>query len=257
MDSTADRVSALQARSAELVAAAAAVRPPPSFLDALRRGGSVAVIAEIKRQSPSKGVLNADIEAGDRARVYGTAGAAAISVLTEPSRFGGAIGDLADACGAGVPLLRKDFIIDRLQLVEARAHGASAVLLIVRALPPERIGELYADAAALGLECLVEAHDADELDVAIAGGYRVIGVNNRNLETLAIDPGVGLELLRRIPPGLVGVYESGIESRADVERAAAAGADAVLVGTALSSSADPPAALRALTGVPRQARRAS
>jgi indole-3-glycerol phosphate synthase len=257
LDSTEDRVNALRARGAELETAARAASAVPSFGDALRRGTSVAVIAEIKRKSPSKGVLDAEIVAGERARLYRSAGAAALSVLTEPSRFGGTVDDLDAARSAAVPLLRKDFIIDRLQLVEARARGASAVLLIVRALPPERIAELHADAAALGLECLVEAHNADELDIVLAGGYRIIGINNRNLETLAIDPTVGYELTRSVPANAVAVYESGVASRADVEQAAASGADAVLVGTALSANADPAGALRALTGVARQARRAS
>lgn len=203
------------------------------------------------------GALAPGLDAGDRAAEYASAGAVAISVLTEPSRFGGALEDLERARAAGVPLLRKDFIVDQLQLLEARAFGASAVLLIVRALPSERLAELHADAAALGLETLVEAHNEDELEVALAAGYPVVGVNNRNLETLEIDHAVGGRLVPQIPAGVVAVYESGVESVADVERAASAGADAVLVGSALSASADPRAAMRGLTGVARRLRGAS
>ena len=257
LDSTAERVSALRARSSELGSAASAAPPALPFGAALGRGPHVAVIAELKRQSPSKGVLNAGLDAGKRAREYASAGASALSVLTEPSRFGGAIDDLDAARAAAVPLLRKDFIIDRLQLLEARAHGASAVLLIVRALPPEQTAELHAEAVSLGLETLVEVHDAGEFEVAVAGGYPIVGVNNRNLETLEIDARIGQSLVRQIPATTIAVYESGIESRADVELAADAGADAVLVGTALSASADPARALGSLSSVARQGRRAS
>jgi indole-3-glycerol phosphate synthase len=154
-------------------------------------------------------------------------------------------------------LLRKDFIIDRLQMVEAVASGASATLLIARALPPAKLAELHAEGVALGLELLVEVHDEDELAVAIAAKFPIVGVNNRDLVTLEIDAGVGARLIPQLPPGVTAVYESGIRTRADVERAAAAGADAVLVGSALSSSSAAAEEVRGLVGVPRQRRRAS
>ena len=224
---------------------------PPSFADALRRE-HVAVIAEVKRRSPSKGAIAPGIAAGAQARAYASGGAAALSILTEPDRFGGEIGDL-DAARAAVqvPLLRKDFIVDEIQLLEAAAHGASAALLIARALPPERLRELARHARGLGLEPLVEVRDEGELDAALAAGATVIGVNNRNLETLVIDAATGDRILPLIPGACVAVWESGVSSLDDVRRAAAAGADAVLVGSSISAAADPASAVRALTGVPR------
>jgi indole-3-glycerol phosphate synthase len=215
----------------------------------------VRVIAEIKRRSPSKGVINEAIVAGARAAAYGEGGAAALSVLTEPSRFGGSLEDLAQVRAAvGLPLLRKDFITDEVQLLEARVHGASAVLLIARALEPGRLAGLARAARATGLECLVEVRDERELERAIAVDAAAIGVNNRDLETLVIDPAVGARLVGRVPVDRIAVYESGIQGVADVERAAAAGADAVLVGSVLSAAADGAAAVRALAAVRRVAR---
>ena len=257
LESTRERVRLLKPREAELIAAAARADARPSFGGALRAGNGVAVIAEIKRSSPSKGAIAPGLSALDQAGAYAAGGAAAISVLTEPSRFGGSIGDLVDAKGVERPLLRKDFIIDRLQMVEAVASGASATLLIARALPPAKLAELHAEGLALGLELLVEVHDEDELAIAIAAKYPIVGVNNRDLVTLEIDAGVGARLIPQLPSGVTAVYESGVRTRADVERAAAAGADAVLVGSALSSSRAAAEEVRGLVGVPRQARRAS
>jgi indole-3-glycerol phosphate synthase len=235
--------------------AAKAVRPRVSFAAALRTGNSVGVIAEIKRRSPSKGAIAPGLGAGAQAAAYGQGGAVAISVLTEPAQFGGSLHDLDSAQAGGVPLLRKDFIVDRLQLLEAVVHGASAVLLIAKALPPERLAELYADCLAIGLEALVETHDEHELAMAIAGRFSVVGVNNRDLESLAIDAETGARLIPQIPSGTIAVYESGVQERSDVERAARLGADVVLVGTALSRSTDPAAGVRGLCGVAREARR--
>ena len=229
----------------------------PSFGAALRQGADVRLIAEIKRRSPSGGVIAPGLGAAVQATAYRDGGAAAISVLTEPAEFGGSVEDLDAAEPLGLPLLRKDFIVDNVQIQEAAAHGASAVLLIVRAVPPDTLAELYAYASVIGLECLVEVHTEEELTVAIAGGYPVIGVNNRNLETLEVDQSVTGRLIPWIPPRVVAVYESGIRTRDDVERAAALGADAVLVGSALSASGDPAAAVRGLCGVARRGRRAS
>jgi indole-3-glycerol phosphate synthase len=236
----------------------AALAPGTSgFGAALSHGTAVSLIAEIKRRSPSRGDIAPGIDAAHRARMYSAAGASALSVLTEPTQFGGSLSDLDAASASGLPLLRKDFIVDRLQLLEAKVHGASAVLLIVRALPATQLADLHAEAASLSLEVLVEVHDEDEMHQALDAAYPIIGVNNRDLESLEIDESVGERLVPQIPPSAIAVYESGIRSRSGVERAAACGADAVLVGTALSSSTDAETAVRALTGVPRAARHAS
>ena len=245
------RAEALRARDAELRAAAARASAPPSLAAALRRV-DVAVIAEIKRRSPSKGDLAPGMPVAERARAYAGAGAAALSILTQASHFGGDASDLAEAAATvAVPLLRKDFIVHPRQIVEARALGAAAVLLIARAVPPAEVRRLAAAARDEGLETLVEVRDASELDSALRAEASVIGVNNRNLETLAIDDAVSAALLPAIPAGRPAVYESGVAGRADVERAAAFGADAVLVGSTLSGADDPRAAVAALTGVRR------
>lgn len=248
-----ERVRALTgARRSELERAAAAAPPPASFAAALRAGPTIAVIAEVKRRSPSQGEINAALSAGAQAAAYAAGGAAAISVLTEPTHFGGSMDDLAEVWKAvAIPLLRKDFVIDRTQLWEARLAGAAAVLLIARALEPERLETLVAEARALGLEPLVEVRTEVELARALATRAEVVGVNQRDLETLAVDPAVAARLLPLVPGDRVAVSESGVRSPADVERAAVSGADAVLVGSALSASADPAAAVRALCAVPR------
>lgn len=249
-----ERARLLDGRRTELRTAAAAAPPPPSLAAALRRP-DVAVIAEIKRRSPSRGDINVGLSLADRTRAYTAAGAAALSVLTEPSRFGGSADDLAEAARlVSVPCLRKDFLVDPLQLVEARALGAAAVLLIARALSPAELKTLARAAADEGLETLVEVRSEAELASALEAGAVVVGVNNRNLETLVIDPATGERLIPLVPDDRPAVYESGVSSRADVERAAACGADAVLVGSVLSASADGEAAVRALTGVPRRGR---
>lgn len=219
------------------------------------RGESVAVIAEIKRSSPSKGALNPSLDAPGRAAEYVEGGAAAISVLTEPTRFGGSLADLVAVRRAvPAPVLRKDFIVHPAQLAEAAGAGADAVLLIARALDPSRLGKLAAVAAALGLDALVEVRDERELEAALAIPGCAVGVNTRNLETLEVDPTVGERLIAQVPADRVAVYESGVSARADVARAAGYGADAVLVGSVLSPAADGAAAVRALCGVARQAR---
>jgi indole-3-glycerol phosphate synthase len=249
------RSRALETALPALEARAAAVPEPAPFRDALMLA-TVAVVAEIKRRSPSKGALNATLDAPARAREYAAGGAAALSVLTEPSEFGGDISDLAAVRNVvAIPLLRKDFIVSTSQIVEARAMGASAVLLIARALAPEELGDLASVARAHGLDTLIEVRDEWELERALAAGASVVGVNTRNLETLRIEPSVGLQLIPSIPATVPAVYESGVQTAADVEAAADAGADAVLVGSILSGSADPEAAVRALAQVPRRGRR--
>jgi len=233
----------------------AASRPaPPSLREALR-GEQVRVVAEVKRRSPSAGVIREDLEPGERAALYAARGAAAISVLTDGPHFGGSVADLrAAAARVGVPVLRKDFILDELQIVEARAAGAAAVLLIVRALPPERLRALLASARSAGLDALVEVHTAAELDRALEAGADLVGVNSRDLDSFRIDVASAWKLLATVPADRVAVAESGMLGRDDVERAAAAGADAVLIGTALSAAPDPARLLQELSRVPRRGR---
>src|SRR6267378_5615353 len=245
------RATTLAPQAAELERMASNAGPVPSFRAALQVQ-RVGVIAEVKRASPSKGNINRELDLASRVKAYEEGGAAAISVLTEPSRFAGSNEDLLLARGSvSVPLLKKDFHVGVLQLFEARAIGASAALVIVRAVPPGRLYDLIRAAADIGLEILVEVRDERELDLALSLNATLIGVNNRNLETLEIDPETSVRLLPLIPRNVVAIAESGVKSAADVERLAHAGADAVLVGSELSASSDPQSAVRALTGVER------
>jgi indole-3-glycerol phosphate synthase len=222
-----------------------------AFERALRGSAAPRIIAECKRRSPSRGILRADYDPAAHAQAYEAAGAAAISVLTEPTFFDGALEHLRSVRSAvRVPLLRKDFIVSEYQLVEAVAIGADAVLLIVSALDDRQLRELLARAHALGLACLVEVHDAGEITRAVEADARVVGVNSRNLRTLAVDMQV-LETAAALLPGQVTtVAESGIRSAEDIERLSAAGYDAFLVGERLIAQPDPGAALKALRGVP-------
>lgn len=250
-------VAELAGQRVALEREAARVARGAPFEAALRPGATVAVIAEIKRSSPSKGAINAGIDAGAQAAAYAAGGAAALSVLTEPTRFGGRPADVTEAIAAthgSVPIIKKDFHVDPLQLVEARALGASAALLIARALSPADLRTMQRAARDLGLETLVEVRDERELDAALAADAQVIGVNNRNLETLVIDLATGERLVPQIPADRVAVFESGVSTAAEVARAARAGADAVLVGSSVSAAADPGAAVAALTAVPRVGR---
>jgi indole-3-glycerol phosphate synthase len=223
-------------------------------LAAALRGPALRVIAEVKRASPSKGAINAGIDAAVQAALYVAGGAAAISVLTEPTRFGGTLDDLdAVAARVTVPIIRKDFLVHPVQLWEARARGATAVLLIVRALSPSELPRLMEAARDCGVATLVEIRDEAELERALAVGATVIGVNNRNLESLRIDPSIAPTLIPKIPASCVAVAESGMQTPDDVVASAQAGADAILVGSAISASADPASAVRALAGIPRSA----
>lgn len=234
----------------ELEARAAGAPPPRSFEAALSLpGGPVRVVAEVKRASPSAGAIRAGLDAPAQARAYAAAGAAAISVLTDGPGFGGSLADLAAVRGAvNVPLLRKDFVVDRYQLLEARAHGADAALLIVAALDAAALGRLLADAARLGLSALVEVHDEPELEIALDAGARIVGVNNRNLRTFQVDLAVSERLLPFLPAGVRGVAESGVRSPDDARRLRRAGAANLLVGEALVRAPDPGALLRELSG---------
>jgi indole-3-glycerol phosphate synthase len=230
----------------------AAVDPPRPFADALRRGGgAVSVIAEHKRRSPSAGTIREGLEIEDVVGAYERGGAAALSVLTEQVGFGGTLNDLRRArAAATLPILRKDFVVDPYQVVESMAAGADAILLIVAALETAPLAELFAAAGAVGLDVLVEVHDAAELVTAVALGARIIGINNRDLTTLEVDTERTFELLPRIPEGGLVVAESGFRTRAELERLADAGVDAVLVGEALMRAPDIEAACRELTGIP-------
>ena len=228
--------------------------PGPSLATALR-GAAVAVLAEVKRRSPSKGGIDESLNAVAQARAYARGGAAAVSILTEPAHFGGSIDDLRDVrATVAIPVLKKDFHVAPIQLLEARVLGASAALLIARALSPARLEEMMVHGRDIGLELLVEIRDEEELERALRAGATMIGVNNRDLESLQIDPDTAARLIPLIPEGVVAIAESGVRDRSDVERYAACGADAVLVGSALSASAHPADATRALTGIPRRSR---
>lgn len=228
---------------------AGAAAPVESFQDALRTG-SVAVIAEVKRRSPSKGTLDESIDAVTRARMYQDGGASAISVLTEPTEFGGSVDDLtAMQSVLTCPRLKKDFHVSPIQMFEARVYGASAALLIVRALGPDDTRVMADAARQAGVEPVFEVRDEAELSQALDAGAVVIGVNRRNLETLEMEPEVLKRLLPLVPSCCVAIAESGITTRADVEQVATLGADAVLVGSSLSVSSSPRAAVQALVGV--------
>lgn len=220
--------------------------PRRAFAAALR-AQPVAVIAEIKKASPSKGLIRADFDAAAIARAYASAGAAALSVLTETRYFQGQARDLVAARAAvALPLLRKDFIVDEYQLVEARAWGADAALLIVAALERRELRDLHAAGRALGLELLVEAHTEEEIACALEVGATLIGVNNRDLRTFATSLETAERLRPGIPPSAIAVAESGIATPADLVRLRRAGYAAFLVGESLMRARDPAAALRAL-----------
>ncbi|MFN8061888.1 MAG: indole-3-glycerol phosphate synthase TrpC [Vicinamibacterales bacterium] len=236
-----------RASLATLQAKAARSRPrADAFIGALRRG-AVNIIAECKARSPSRGVLRRDYDPVALARDYESAGAAAISVLTEPQFFGGALDHLTAVRRAvATPLLRKDFIVDAYQLVEARAHGADAVLLIVAALDQETLEHFVRTAGELELATLVEAHTEDEIGRAIRAGARVVGVNSRDLRTMRVSLDATVALGRCLPVGVVGVAESGIGSRRDIDALRAAGYEACLVGERLVTAPRPADALRGL-----------
>lgn len=248
---THDHVRTLRRSQPALERAAAAAAPPPAWGSALE-GDRVAVIAEVKRRSPSAGPIAPDLNPGRLASAYAKGGASALSVLTNEPFFGGSLADLAAAGAATtLPLLRKDFLLDPVQVYESRAAGASAVLLIVRALDRGRLVELSSLAAELGLARLVEVHTLAELEVAAALAPEAIGVNSRDLDTFDVALDAVRPLLAAVPEGTLAVAESGIARREDVERMAESGADAVLVGTALARAPDPAAAVATLADVPR------
>ncbi len=227
-------LSALEERTAALTL-------PKSLAEALR-GDSIRLIAEVKAKSPSRGVLNEGLDPIAQAEIYAHSGASAISVLTEEKHFNGSLEHLLgvrECLGeTRPPLLRKDFIFDAYQLYQARAYGADAALLIVAILEPAQMKELMAIASELGLSALVEVHDESEVEQALDAGAKIIGINNRDLRTFDVDLATTERLAKLIPSDKIIVSESGIHTRADVERVRAAGVHAVLVGEALVTAGD-------------------
>jgi indole-3-glycerol phosphate synthase len=217
------------------------------FSEALVRPG-LSLIAEFKRRSPSKGDIAGTASVPEVCRAYESGGAAALSVLTDETHFGGTLDDLRQARAAcGLPILRKDFVVDPYQLYEAAVNGADAVLLIVAALDEDNLGHLYEESRLLDLDCLVEVHDEEELERALAIDVDVIGINNRNLADLTVDLETTAELMTDVPAGKTVVAESGYDSREQLEELERIGCDAVLIGEALMISGDPEAAVRELT----------
>ena len=250
---TRERVAALQGAASELKRRAAQAAPVRPFLG--QPGSTVGLIAEVKRRSPSQGTIREDLDPIAHARAYVRGGAVAVSVLTDEAHFGGSLDDLSRVVAAvPVPVLRKDFILDELQIMEARAAGASAVLLIARIVEPDRLRALARAAQQWGLATLIEVHDAAELEPALAASPGVLGINARDLSTFVVDLEGAKQLIARVPSHVPVVAESGVETRRDVEQLAAAGADFVLVGTSVARQKNPEDAVRALVGVKRTGR---
>jgi indole-3-glycerol phosphate synthase len=245
-------VAELAPMRAEVVARAQDAPPSRGFSAALRSPAEVRLLAEVKRRSPSAGEIRPGADPAGVARAYSRAGAAALSVLTDREFFGGGLDALrAVRAAVDLPLIRKDFVVDPLQVWEARAAGADAVLLIVRILQDSLLRDLLGLAAELGMDALVEAHDAAELDRALAAGATLVGVNNRDLDTFHTDLELCIRLAPHVPAGTTYVGESGIRTAADVDRLGAAGIDAILVGESLMRQPDVGAAAAALVGRPK------
>jgi indole-3-glycerol phosphate synthase len=234
---------------ADLEARLSARREDRPFNEALTRPG-LSLIAEFKRRSPSAGALAPEsIDLAAQVAAYEGGGAAAVSILTDARHFGGSLEDLRAARAAcDLPIIRKDFIVDPYQLYEAAVSGADAVLLIVAALGDEGLRSLYQEARSIDLDCLVEVHDAEELERALEAGAEVIGINNRNLDDMSVDIGTTFELMPDVPAGKTVVAESGISGREELSELDRVGVDAVLIGGALMAAADPEAKVRELTG---------
>ncbi len=235
-----DEIEALRSRAGELRKRAAEAPPPRDFAEALATPERLSVIAEVKRRSPGAGAIRTDLDPVALARSYVSGGAAAISVLTDEPWFAGRLQDLTEVRAAvPVPCLRKDFILEEVQVHEARAAGADAILLIVRILDDGPLRELREVAESLGMAVLVEVHDRPELHRALDSGAHIIGINNRDLSTFTTDLQTTLELAGEVPTDRILVSESGIRTGADAAKVAEAGADAILVGEALVRAPDP------------------
>lgn len=230
-----------------LLAAARELPPTRGFRAALAAADRLAVISEIKRRSPSKGDLNADLDPAELAATYARGGATCLSVLTDEEHFGGSAADLRAARAAcALPVLRKDFTVSAHDVADARLMGADCVLLIATALDPAELAEYHALAVGIGLDVLVEIHDEPEMEVALAAGATLIGVNQRDLVTFQVDHARAVRMGSVFPDGVVKVAESGVRGRSDAESLRAAGYDAVLVGETLVTAADPASALHEL-----------
>ena len=228
----------------DLVDEARRQAPPRGFARAIRSAPHLAVIAEIKRRSPSKGDLNAGLDPAAMARSYQTGGASCLSVLTDSRHFGGSVADLQAARAAcDLPVIRKDFTVDPRDVCDARIMGADCVLLIAAALSADELGECLDVAGNVGIDALVEVHDEAELGVALGAGATVVGVNQRDLVTFRVDQERAVRMAALMPSGLVRIAESGVRGRHDAEALRAAGYDAVLVGEHLVTAPDPSAAL--------------
>lgn len=241
-------------RLEDLLDAARSCEGPRGFRAALEAGGvdALAVIAEVKRRSPSKGDLAADLDPAETASAYAAGGASCLSVLTDEAFFGGCAADLVAARSAvSIPVLRKDFTVDPRDLCDARLMGADAALLIVAALDDHELRDLYALAVDLGIDVLVEVHDEAELERALACGATVVGVNQRDLVTFEVDHARAVRVGAAMPAGIVRVAESGIRGPADAAALAAAGFHAVLVGESVVTAADPAASVAALRAAGR------
>ena len=250
----ADNLSELEARKrsvplAELRRVALEQSPPLDFASALR-GDHIQLIAEVKKASPSSGIIRSDFDPVEIARIYASNGASAISVLTEAKYFQGSLNhlrDIRDALGdRRLPLLRKDFLRDSYQVYESRAYGADGLLLIVAILAPNELEMLLELSHELNMSCLVEVHNEAELEIALSSGARLIGINNRNLKTFTVDLTVTKRLRPLIPPDKIVVSESGIKNRSDMEKLRQWGVDAVLIGESLMSASDIAAKMREL-----------
>jgi indole-3-glycerol phosphate synthase len=251
-----DEVRATIPRMGEYRDIARQADAPRGFASALRRPGEVRLLAEVKRRSPSAGDIRPGADPVQIARAYVDGGAAALSVLTDRDYFGGDLQFLRDVRGAvPVPVIRKDFLIHPVQVWEARAAGADAVLLIARILEQSLMQELHGLAVELGMDALVEAHTGDELDRALAAGATLVGVNNRDLDTFVTDLDLCVRLAPRVPATVTYVGESGIRTAEDVDRLGAAGIDAILVGESLMRQPDVGAAAAALVGRPKSGAR--
>ncbi|NUM74005.1 indole-3-glycerol phosphate synthase TrpC [candidate division KSB1 bacterium] len=238
---------------ADLEQRAKSQSPVRDFRQALLAGGNVTVIAELKKASPSAGVLREDFDPQQLAQSYAANGAAALSVLTDENFFQGHLDYLNQARGVcSLPALRKDFIIDSYQIAEARAFGADAVLLIVAILDAAQLAELLALAKEFGMHALIEVHNEHEIETALAAGAEIVGINNRDLQTFSVSLATSEKLAARIPASCVRVAESGITSRNEVERLAECGIDAILIGSHLMRQPDPGIALSHFVGVPRR-----
>jgi len=250
-----DELAVLRSEASRLEAAVERARAPRGFARALSKAADVSLIAECKRRSPGAGQIRPGVDPVALAKGYERAGAAAMSVLTDLEYFGGSLADLIAVGGAAsIPILRKDFTLDPLHVIEARGAGADAVLLIVRILDDDALARLHAEAVGLGMDVLVEVHDAGELERALRIEPSVVGINNRDLASFTTDLATTERLLEGVPDDVVVVSESGIRDREDVVRLGDAGVDAILVGESLLRADDPTEAAAALVGVPRLGR---